>query len=306
MSASRTVEIPGDLARHAVEVFGAAGEQWIHELPTVVADLARKWEVAVGAPFELSYSYVARALRADGTEVVLKVAVPDSESRLQIEALRLYEGEGACRLLAAEPERYAMLLERLRPGDTLVGVAVSNDEAATRIGAEVMRRLWRPAPKDGSFPPLRVWFERAFARHRAEYGGAGPFPAALLERSEALAGELLGSTPRKVLLHADFHHFNVLSAERAPWLAIDPKGMVGDPGYEAGPFLLNPWKQDWILRPRVLSRRLDVLSEMLDYDRTRLRDWGIAHAVLSACWTAENGRRGWEPAIATAEILHGL
>jgi len=131
-------------------------------------------------------------------------------------------------------------------------------------------------------------------------------PAGLLDRAESLARELLGSAPSHVLLHGDFHHYNVLSAERAPWLAIDPKGMVGDPGYEVGPFLLNPNQEAWYLDPAVLRRRLDILADELAYDRARLRDWGIAHAVLSACWSAEDHGAGWQDAITAAEMFVAL
>ena len=96
-----------------------------------------------------------------------------------------------------------------------------------------------------------------------------------------------------MLLHGDFHHYNILSATRAEWLAIDPKGMTGDRGYDVGPFVENPRPSDgW--SPQLLHRRLDILAEELEYDRARLRDWAIAYAVLSACWSAEDHGQGWE------------
>lgn len=300
-----TFVIPAAFSRHTVEVFGQAGAAWLRDLPSLVADLASQWGLELDAPFELSYNYVCAVRRSDGTEAVLKLGVPCAEFAGQIGVLRLYNGDGICRLLEADDERCAMLLERLRPGVMLVEMARTNDEAATRIGAAVMRRLWRPMPADASFVPLARWFE-AFDRHRAAHGGPGPFPASVLERGEALARELLNSGPAPVLLHADFHHYNVLSAERAPWLAIDPKGMVGDPGYDVGPFLLNPNLNGAERQPEKLRRRLDIFAEELDYDRGRLRDWGIAHAVLSACWSAEDEGHGWEGAIEAAQTLMDL
>jgi streptomycin 6-kinase len=288
-----------------LEMYGHEGETWLRDLPSLVGDLARRWNVTLGPPFEVSYNYVATARRADGTEAVFKVGFPRHELEREIRAVRLYAGEGMCRLLEADEARYAMLLERLRPGDMLVELARTDDEAATRIGADVMRRLRRPAPEGQPFRPIAEWF-RAFDRHRAAYGGPGPFPASILGRAEALTVELLASAPSRVLLHGDFHHYNVLSARRAPWLAIDPKGMIGDPGYEVGPFLLNPDLNGMERQPHVLRRRLDVLADELSYDRARLRDWGIAHAVLSACWSAEEHGDGWQDAIATAETLTDL
>jgi streptomycin 6-kinase len=285
------------------------GASWLRRLPALIADLAEHWGLSVGAPFELSFNYAAAAWRADGSEAVLKVGFPHHELEREIAALRHYDGDGICRLLEADEARHAMLLERLRPGQMLVDLSIADDEAATRIGAQVMRRLWRPVPAPSvaaAFEPIAAWFGRAFARHRAEYGGAGPLPAAIFERGEAFASDLLGSAPSNMLLHGDFHHYNVLSADRAPWLAIDPKGMTGDPGYEVGPFLLNPHFGGAEPPPERLRRRLDIFAEELSYDRARLRDWGIAHAILSACWSAEDGGQGWQKAITTAETLLSL
>ena len=304
------MEIPPDFARRVRESLGDAGEAWLRDLPALVGELSQRWNVALGPPFELSYNYVASARRADGTDAVFKIGPwEDGEIAREIDALRLYGGDGACRLLESDQAHRAMLLERLHPGDTLLGVAARNDDAATRIGADVMRRLWRPVeslPDPQRFKSLAEWFTAAFERHRAEYGGPGPFPAAVLEHAKALVPDLLASAPTPVLLHGDFHHYNILSSDRAPWLAIDPKGMLGDPGYEIGPFLLNPDMDGPPKEPDMLRRRLEILAVELGYDQARLRDWGTAHAVLSACWSAENGGSGWQSAIAAAENLIGL
>jgi streptomycin 6-kinase len=108
-----------------------------------------------------------------------------------------------------------------------------------------------------------------------------------------------------VLLHGDLQHTNILSAERAPWLAIDPKGVVGDRGYDVGPFLINADPQRAPSR-ETLESRMRIFAVELDYDRLRLRDWAIAHAVMSAIWSAEDEGHGWEPAIEVALTLRTL
>jgi streptomycin 6-kinase len=307
--ADHTFEIPAAFAQRMRVTYSSQGESWLRGLPALIAEMADRWGLTVGAPFELSYNYAAAAWRADGSEAVLKIGYPHHELEREIAALRHYAGDGICRLLEADEAHHAMLLERLRPGEMLVELATADDDAATRIGARVLRKLWRPVPDppaDAAFEPIAAWFERAFARHRDEYGGPGPFPSGILERGEALAAELLASAPSVMLLHGDFHHYNVLSAERAPWLAIDPKGMTGDPGYEVGPFLLNPLLDGAEYAPERVRRRLDIFAEELAYDRARLRAWGIAHAVLSACWNAEDGHEDWQRDIAAAQTLIGL
>jgi streptomycin 6-kinase len=300
-----SVEVPPAFAQRLADSLGDAGRRWLKELPVVIAQLSREWGMTIGAPFGLSFNYVARARLADGADAVFKIGPwEDGEIEREMDALRLYGGQGACRLLAADSARRAMLLERLRPGTMLLETAAHDDDAATRIGATVMQRLWRPAeslPDPGRFKPLAEWFTRAFALHRSTYDGPGPLPAAVLDRAEAITRDLLASAPRTVLLHGDFHHYNVLTSDREPWLAIDPKGMLGDPGYEIGPFLQNPHGPS--KSPALLARRLDILAEMLAYDRVRLREWGIAHGALSACWSAENFGDSWQNAIAMAQTL---
>jgi streptomycin 6-kinase len=297
---------PADFTRRIRKAFGAEGDAWLSRLPSLLMDLARQWDLALGKPFELSYNYVAPALRADGTPAVLKIGVPVAEIRRELPALRLYAGDGACQVLESDAERCAMLLERVVPGEMLLGLVRIDDDRATRIGARVLRKLWRPVPAGSvdPFRPVAEWFTRAFDRHRLAYGGPGPLPRNVFEAGVTLAPALLDSAPAPVLLHGDFHHYNVLSATRAGWLAIDPKGMTGDPGYDVGPFVGNPRLRDAPRSPQLLNRRLDILADELEYDRARLRDWSIAHAVLSACWSAEedNGE-GWQDEVTTAEML---
>ncbi|MBI5946736.1 MAG: phosphotransferase [Chloroflexi bacterium] len=287
-----------------VEVFGAEGAAWIDALPSLLAEAAERWGLQVGEPFEpLSYNYVAPAVRRGGETAVLKAGVPGAELRSEIAALRHYDGRGAVRLLESDADRGLLLLERVTPGTPLV--ALDDDEDATRIAAGVMRRLWRPPPAGHEFPAVGDWL-RGFERHRARCErGSGPFPATLFARGEALAGELLETSGAPVVLHGDFHHWNILRGEREPWLAIDPKGVVGEPAYEAGALLRNP-TPDYLRWPgieRVMARRVEILAETLGFERERIAGWGFAQAVLSACWSHEDHGAGWEPAIACAEIL---
>ena len=114
------------------ELYGEVGAEWLDNLPSLVADFAGRWSLNVLPPFEpLSYNYVAPALRADGTDVVLKVGVPNPELLTEIEALRLYAGHGMVQILEADPDRGALLLERLKPGTPLSTLA--DDERATRL-----------------------------------------------------------------------------------------------------------------------------------------------------------------------------
>ena len=139
-------------------------------------------------------------------------------------------------------------------------------------------------------------------------GGSGPFPDPLVAQAEQLFAELIATMAEPVLLHGDLHHENILDAGDGRWLAIDPKGLIGEPAYEVGALLRNPLPR-LLAAPspgRILARRIAQLAEELALGRTRLRDWALAQAVLSAWWSYEDHGHGWEPAIALAEILVAL
>lgn len=306
-SATEDILIPDDFAAFIRQFGGQEGDEWLAALPALVRDYCARWELTLAAPFDLSYNYVAPVTRSDGSPAVLKAGMPGDEFRTGIEFLRLCDGVGAVRLLEADSERCVMLMERALPGLPLS--QLEDDDAATAIGADVMRELWRPAPTSHSFPTVARWL-RAFGRLRAMYGGAsGPLPEATLARAEALACDLLASAPEELLMHGDLHHDNIVSAQREPWLIIDPKGLVGDPGYETGPFINNPQgrMETWTDPARNFARRADIFAERLGYPRERIIAWGFVQAVLSAAWHVEDetGDR-WAPAITRAQTLEAL
>jgi streptomycin 6-kinase len=273
-------------------------------LPGIIAACEREWSLTALSPFEnLSYNYIAPAVRADGTETILKIGVPSPELSSEIEALMLYDGRGSVKLLDVDRDLGALLLERLKPGVSLLSIA--DDEEATHIAAQVMRQLWRPVASDHPFPSVTQW-AAGLDKMRSHFAGStGPMPADLVEKAEGLFAELLDSMEEPVLLHGDLHHENILSAERQAWLAIDPKGVVGEPAYEAGALLcsISPRLLEQSRPSRIIARRVDILSAELGFDRARLLGWGLAQAVLSAWWSIEDHGAGWEDAIQRAELI---
>ena len=295
--------VPENLVRTVVALRGEAGAEWLRNLPALTAELESRWSLKVDRPFPaLSFNWAAPAVR-DAAPAVLKLSFPgDKEFRTEAAALELFDGRGACRLLEISLDRGAMLLERLQPGTRLT--AVEDDEEATTIAAGVMKKLRRPAPSEHAFPLVSDW-TRGFERLRSRFdGGTGPMPADLVGRAESLFAELLASPGEPMLLHGDLHQENILKAGREPWLAIDPKGVVGEAAYETAALLHNPVGALDAPDPKgLLERRLDVLSEELGLDRARIRAWGIAQAVLAAYWSLEDSGRAWDEALVFARLL---
>ena len=298
--------VPNEVICAATDVHGDAGRAWVDRLPATLADCRERWSLDIDVPFpNLSYNSAAPATRADGMAVVVKICFPDEAFTREAEALRLFDGHGAVRLLEADRTQGVMLLERLAPGTPLR--AMRDDVRATSIAATVMRQLWRPVPPDHPFPTIADWAS-ALDRYQARFADApGPIPAILASEAASLFAELLASQATPVLLHGDLHHENILQVHGESWLAIDPKGVVGEPAYDTGALLRNPEELFTASQPaRILARRIAQLADELDLDRARIRGWAIAQAVLASLWSFEDHGRISPHWIAIAEWLAAI
>ncbi|HYK07506.1 MAG TPA: aminoglycoside phosphotransferase family protein [Gaiellaceae bacterium] len=219
--------------------------------------MAAEWEVVLGPPFELArYSYVAPA----DSDAVLKVTpAEDDESDEEAEALELWDGDGAVRLLRRDRERRALLVERARPGDDIAGLP---EDDATAIAVALASRLW----KGGQSPGLSPF--RSVHDHVPRWlANAAGHPLAPLAR------ELYDGLDQRsdTLVHGDFHHHNILASRRGP-VAIDPKPMLGEPEYDVPSFLWNPLHYG--MRLDVTERRLAAFAAA-GLDEERIRWWTV-------------------------------
>ena len=282
---------------------GEIGRKWLETLPSLLKSCAKRWDLTLSPPFEnLSYNYVTPVRCADGTPAVLKLGVPNDEIRAEIAALRHFDGQGMVRLLEADVENCVMLLERISPGETLWD---ADDDFATEKLLGVMPKLWRPYHGEYPFKTVADWgdgFQRLRQRHN---GTTGKLDNVLVDKGEKMFFELLASSAGAVLLHGDLHHDNVLSAQRAPYLAIDPKGVLGEACYEVGAFLRNPLPGllEYQNPRKRMKRRVDMIVECLGFDHQRVVGWSFAQAVLSAIWCDEDGVDCGEGAMQIAKIL---
>jgi len=281
---------------------GEAGSEWLARLPSIIARCAAAWSLEIEAPFsELWFNYVATA-RRDGEPVVLKVCCPGHEIVQEATALRLFDGQMCVRLLDSDLDLGALLLERAEPGKMIE--TLRDDEAEIAAAARLMRGLWRAPPAVHPFPHSVDWLKAALEPRRlARTKRMYPWVMPALEQAVELAAD--GVEP--LLLHGDLHHGNILSAQREPWLAIDPKGLVGDAAWEVAPFLFNSLKkEDPAARRRLVRKRADQFADELSLDRRRLYSWSAVSALHSAFWSlrdeADMGKN-WQAAMACAEEL---
>lgn len=263
---------------------GPAWADWVDRLPRLVEDVLAEWELRPdGEPMHGWTALVLPVRDRDGTAAVLKLVCPGSpegnEEEHEALALQHIAGNGAVRLLRADPGRRLLLLERLHTED----LTDAWDLEACSVVAGLWRRIHLPALP--ALRPLTAYVDRWTADLDRLPRGA-PVPRRLVEQAVSL-GRGFVEDPESVgtMIHGDLHYENVLAADREPWLVIDPKPMNGDPHYEVAPML---WHRFDELAGDVrggLRRRFHTLVDDGELDEDRARDWVVVRMVHNAMWT---------------------
>lgn len=252
-----------------------AGRAWLEALPSVVAECAEHWRLDLDEPYPYAFTSIAvPGLSADGSNVVLKVRWLDRETEHEALALRAWGGDGAILLLDELPERGAMLLERCLPGNPL---SDAGPETALDVLMGLLPRLWKRAAS----PPFRSLAEEA--AHWEQSLATRPSTRLVDAALDALR-TLPGTQGEQVLVHQDLHGWNVLAAEREPWLAIDPKPLAGEREFGLAPIIRST---ELGHGRREVVRRLDRLTGELGLDRERARLWCVAQTVAWSTGDAE-------------------
>ena len=265
-----------------------------------------RWGLTLGEPYPDVYpgNFVCRCSLPDGSQAVIKTE-PERDDADEfftgIDALLLYDGRGMVRVLElARAERIA-LMELVVPGEATWREPI---DRALEAVASVMRQLRMTPPPDHPFPDVRA-YHRAWPNNIRLYGGPGPIDRDLFETGERLFVELCDTSAASVVLHGDLHFGNVLSSDRETWLAIDPKGLIGEPCYEVGDVFRN--RVDELYESsdpaRAMRRRVEVLADVTGFDRERIRLWALAQAVLSEIWTADDPSRSVDVDLRAARLL---
>jgi streptomycin 6-kinase len=279
---------PESLPIFAQLISNPGGQEWLDALPGLVKELAERWSLQLAEPFHGgSASWVAPATLPDGTPVVLKISWPHREAREEATALRLWNGDGACRLLYEDRDSYALVIERCLPGVLLKDVDAPADERLL-AAADVLARLWRSTAPTADFEAVAEvaaeWAQTATERMQRL---APPFDPGLVRVGVQLLESLPGTATRNVIVHGDYNPGNVLSSDRAGWLAIDAKPMAGDPGYDPWPLLTQVDPPFGYEDPAPLCRqRFGLFAEAVGEPVERLFAWSLARTVESALWYA--------------------
>ena len=268
-------------------VRGADWSAWVDALPALVDEVVEEWQLQVdGAAMHGWCALVVPVRTPGGAPAVLKLHKPDEESEHEHLALQRWGGNGAVKLLRADPRRFAMLLERLHPED----LTDLWDLEACEIVAGLYGQLHVPAMPQ--LRPLTTYVERWTAELAALPRDA-PLPRRLVEHAVSLGRAFLTDEASVgTVIHTDLHYENVLAADRQPWLAIDPKPVSGDPHYEVAPLLWNRWDElAGDIRGGV-RRRFHATIDAAGFDEDRARDWVIVRMMHNALWELQDQAAG--------------
>ena len=257
----------------------ADGAQWLEALPRLVLECAENWCLSVFPPYEPgTLAWVAPVDLADGTPAELKINCADANAHYEADALRWWDGNGAVSLLAEDPTRGALLIERCESGEPLSSVEREEDVCA--ISADILARLWSIERQHPQLPSLEeVVHQWLLEIHTNAPAVSQLCPAVLIDAATSDGLDLVASQPDVTLLHQDLHCDNVLS-NGGSWLAIDPKPMIGERALDVAPILAD--RREALRRAAhpvsVVRRRLDFLVD-LSLDRDRVARWALVQTL---------------------------
>ncbi|WP_173917380.1 aminoglycoside phosphotransferase family protein [Halobacillus sp. Marseille-Q1614] len=257
------------------------GEKWLNELPELLKYCEYHWNLSIHAPFELSYNYVAPAVRKDGKEVVVKLGLPEDGHSDEREALQILNPEGIVQLIDEDPHRRILILEKVSPGTMLA--ELEDDEEATRIAADVIEQLTVPKPAGCRLYSTKSREENLRIIYQNSPNGLGPISNETLQEALQIFTYLNQSMSHLYVLHGDFHHYNILQ-RGGNWAAIDPKGLVGEVEYDLVQYLLNCMPPD-AGELNIIRKRIDLFTDKLNLNKERFLMWGFAHTVLATSWS---------------------
>jgi streptomycin 6-kinase len=302
MSSDFINSLPSELVTHVTSICGQRGARWLDDLEQIVGEVERMWRIKVGKPFSAGeYNFVAPANREDGELTVLKISPPFKTIEIFDEAafLRNRNGKGAVKLLAEVRKSFSVLLEHAVPGNNLAELFADDQPAAIGPAFDVLRSIVSPVPDNSAdLSTLDEWF--AGMRRYKET----KFPADYATKAFRIYEKLSTQPNRSSYLHGDFHPGNVVSATRAPFLAIDPKGIIGHIGYDIAVFLNNfHW---WQEKRHDVGARLEhavhQFAEAFEMNSIEIRQWAFAQMVLGAWWNFQDMPELYNNEVAKADI----
>lgn len=266
-------------------LFADKGQKWLDSIPNIVSILSKLWNLTDITPVNnMTFNYVAKAIRDNKYPVVIKVSCDEYLIRDEVKALEHFAGSGTVKLLDHDEQYHALLLEQAVPGITLKEFRKQDLDSTMDYYIHVMNDLHnRPCPDLTRFPEIKKW-PKAFDRVDAD-----KMPPGLLNKAKNLAENLVKTQGKKILLHGDLHLDNILQ-NNDNWLAIDPKGIIGEAEFEIAAF---DFIADYELESdqdlaQLYHDRLELIATKSNLDLDRIKGWCTVRLALAIAWSIED------------------
>jgi streptomycin 6-kinase len=267
--------------QNIINLYGEKGRQWLDDLPSLIAQVAKIYELSnLKLVNNLSYNYVLSGFQGS-QPIILKLGLDIDGFKREAAAMMAFSGFGVVQVFSENAG--LLLLECAVSGVSLKSYFPENDDEAINITANVIKRLHKtPIPSAYTFPHIKDWLVALDKNWNIS--------AQYLQKARRLRDHLLKTSTKKILLHGDLHHDNILQ-NGDDWLVIDPKGVIGEEAFEVAAFIRNPIPE--LLNHNdalnIIHNRISRFAEILELPSQRIFDWCFVQAVLAWVWAIEDG-----------------
>lgn len=271
--------------KNIISIYGIQGQTWLKHLPYIIKKLSLQWQLSyIESVSNLTFNYVAKALRNNHEPVVLKIGYETSIIQDEKLSLDYFAGAGAIRVLDYSQKYNALLLQQAKPGITLKNFYPNQIELVATQYVNTMKKLHdKMLPNSHHFRHISDWLVIL------ETIQTKTIPQALLAHAALLRNKLLSTMKTPVLLHGDLHHDNILQHNNT-WLTIDPKGIVGEAEFEiaAFDFICDRDNSNNKNIKLIFNERLEYLAQIAKLDKKRIYGWVFVRLILMAAWMVED------------------
>lgn len=279
-------------------IYGEYGKNWLLKLDQIIERLKKKWFLKDIMPIKnLTYNYVVKALNKKNVPIIVKICCDKKVFNDELKTLQFFDGKGAVKLYDYNSEYNALLLQQAIPGITLKSLYPNKLEFVMNAFLSVNEKLHnRTISNKNNFNSVKSWLE-AIDKNKSN-----KIPDHLVKKAIQLKDHLLNTSQKEKLLHGDLHLENILQNQNG-WIAIDPKGIIGEKEFEIAAFDFIAKNELVNASSSLIIERIEKIADKADLSSKRIKDWTFVRLIMSAVWFIED-KGDPSNAIRLAELLY--
>ena len=265
------------------KTYGTNGQKWLKNIPFILDKCKNYWKISIGpSNYKLSYNYITKVYLQNRKEAILKIGFPQEKELItEMEALLYFNKRCCVKMIDFNKELGAILLEKINPGTSLRTIQVNDDKKATEIAANLINNINIAIPKQHSFPKIADWVK--IFNNTNKLNIKSKLIINLVGKAKEIYQDLVKDSYDSLLLHGDLHHDNILYDRQKGWLAIDPKGVIGNPIFDFARLIQNFWGSK--ITSELVQNRLEMISSIVGYNKSLLARWTFIDYIMSNLWS---------------------